>query len=413
MRQARAGLIETVTPVAAPVAAPVAPVRAASPIHERAVFERLLFAQCWEDPAMDARALRVRPGNTVVSVTSGGCNTLALALQGAAVIHAVDMNAAQSALLELKLAGALTLRHGEYLELLGVRPSPRRQALYARTRSALPAYARAYWDAHGDFLRRGVLRAGRYEVYLGWFRRLLHAIEGRRKIDRLLACRTLEEQQRVYDTEWNTLPWRLFFRTFFSRRVLGAKGLDRAFFTYVEGIPDFGGHFLSLARHALTELPIRDNWFIAQICLGRFLDEEHLPPYLLARNFEALGEAAPRVRVHTEEIGTLLRRLPPDSVDAFNFSNVFEWVPPAVFEHLLRETHRAARPGARLCYRNLLVRRRHPSALDGLFQPEAALAARLLWQDRSFVYSHFEVARVVKPAAATEAPCASSFAGRS
>lgn len=409
MRQARAELIQT----GARSAAPVAVVRAASPIHERAVFDRLLFAQCWEDPAMDAVALRVRPGDTVVSVTSGGCNTLALALQGAGTVHAVDMNAAQSALLELKLAGARSLRHGEYLELLGVRPSARRDTLYARTRTALSPGARAYWDANGGFLRRGVLAAGRYEVYLGWFRRLLHAIEGRRRIERLFACRTLEEQRRFYDAEWNTLPWRLFFRVFFSRRVLGAKGLDRAFFTYVEGIPDFGEHFLSLARHALTELPVRENWFLAQICLGRYLNEEQLPPYLLPRNFEALREAAPRVRVHTEEIGALLRRLPADSVDTFNFSNVFEWVPPAVFEHLLRETHRVARPGARLCYRNLLVRRRHPAALDGLFEPEGALAARLLWQDRSFVYSHFEVARVLKPAAAGEAPCASSFAGRS
>ena len=406
MRRATAELIgrETRGASDAPeVPAAAAPERrAASPIHERAVFDRLLFAQCWEDPALDAEALRVRPGDTVVSVTSGGCNTLALALQGARTIHAVDMNAAQSALLELKLAGARTLRHGEYLELLGVRPSPRMQALYTRTRIALSPDARAYWDAHGDFLRRGVLLAGRYEGYLAWFRRLLHAIEGRRRIERLFASRTLDEQRRFYAEEWDTAPWRLFFKTFFSRRVLGWRGLDRAFFTYVEGIPDFGDHFLALAKHALTEIPIRDNYFIAQICFGRYLDERHLPGYLLPANFEALREAAPRVRVATEEIGSLLRRLPADSVDAFNFSNVFEWVPSGVFEDLLRETHRVARPDARLCYRNLLVRRRHPAALDGLFEPEDALAARLLRQDRSFVYSHFEVARVLKPAAVAE-----------
>jgi len=387
--------------------------RSESPIHERAVFDRLLFAQCWEDPAMDEAALSVRPGDTVVSVTSGGCNTLALALQGAGTIHAVDMNAAQSALLELKLAGALALRHGEYLELLGVRPSARRESLYARTRIALSQDARAYWDAHVDFLRRGVLGAGRYEGYLALFRGLLHAIEGRRRIGRLLASRTLEEQRRFYDEEWDTVPWRLFFRTFFSRRVLGWRGLDRAFFSYVEGIPDFGAHFLGLARHALTEIPIRDNYFMAQICLGRYLDERHVPAYLLPENFAALREAAPRVRVVTAEVGSLLQELPDNSVDAFNFSNVFEWVPADVFERLLRETHRVARPGARLCYRNLLVRRCHPAALDGLFEPDDALAARLLFQDRSFVYSHFEVARVLKRAAAPEGPCDSSFTGRS
>jgi len=47
-----------------------------APILDRPVFERLLFAQCWEDPRLDAAALRVEPGQTVLSVTSGGCNTL-------------------------------------------------------------------------------------------------------------------------------------------------------------------------------------------------------------------------------------------------------------------------------------------------------------------------------------------------
>lgn len=409
MRHACAELIEPDPRTAAGVAAQ----RAASPIHERAVFDRLLFAQCWEDPALDAAALRVRPGDVVVSVTSGGCNTLALALQGARTIHAVDLNAAQSALLELKLAGARSLRHGEYLELLGVRPSARQEALYARARTALSPEARAYWDAHAAFLRRGVLLAGRYEGYLALFRALLRAIEGRGRIARLFTCRTIEEQRRFYDTEWDTAPWRLFFRTFFSRHVLGWRGLDRAFFTYVEGIPDFGAHFLALARHALTEIPVRDNYFLAQICLGRYLDERCVPAYLLPENFEALGEAASRVRIVTSEVGALLQGLPDSSVDAFNFSNVFEWVPAPAFEALLKETHRVARPGARLCYRNLLVRRRHPATLEPLFEADDALAARLLYEDRSFVYSHFEVARVLKRGAGPEAGCDSSFAGRS
>ena len=185
---------------------------------------------------------------------------------------------------------------------------------------------------------------------------------------------------------------------FFSRRVLGAAGLDPAFFTYVEGIPDFGVHFLTLARHALVELPARDNYFLHQICLGRYLDERALPPYLLAENFPALKNSLDRVDVVTDEVGAVLARLPNDSVDAFAYSNVFEWVPPATFEAMLRETHRVARPGARLCYRNLLVRRKHPPTLDSLFEPDDEVAARLLRGDRSFVYSHFEVATALKPA---------------
>jgi S-adenosylmethionine-diacylglycerol 3-amino-3-carboxypropyl transferase len=378
--------------------------RGPAPIHDRPVFGRLLFAQCWEDPALDAEALRVRPGETVLSVTSGGCNTLSLALEGAGHVYAVDMNPAQSALLELKMAGVKTLRHGEYLELLGVRASNRRAVLYARTRPALPPNARAYWDGRRDWLRSGALGAGRYERYLALFRLFLRIVQGRDRIRQLFEPRSFEERSRFYERGWNRALWRVFFRLFFSRRVLGSRGLDRAFFTYVEEVPDFGHHFLERARHALVELPPAENYFLAQICLGRYRDEQSMPPYLLAENYPALRRAVERIEVVTQELGAFLACLPDNAVDAFNYSNVFEWVPTPVFEKMLRETHRVGRPGARLCYRNLLVRRTTPPALRDRFLSEEELGGRLLLKDRSFVYSHLEVARVRKPAPAEARP---------
>ena len=76
-----------------------------TPILKRPVFERLIFAQCWEDPRMDAESLCLRPGKTALVVTSGGCTALSLALLKPDRIFAVDLNAAQSNLLRLKIAG--------------------------------------------------------------------------------------------------------------------------------------------------------------------------------------------------------------------------------------------------------------------------------------------------------------------
>jgi S-adenosylmethionine-diacylglycerol 3-amino-3-carboxypropyl transferase len=397
---ARAQLTEPVPPATAGDG-PEADADTARPrpqILTRPVFGRLLFAQCWEDPALNVEALRPRPGQTLLSVTSGGCNTLSLALAGYDRVLAVDLNPVQSALLELKIAGARALSHAEYLEFLGVRPSAQRPALYQAARAELSPAVRDYWDARPEPIRAGILLAGRYERYLGAFRRLLGVLVGRRRVARLFELESPADQRHFYDTEWDTRRWRLFFRLFFSRTALGLGGLDRAFFTYVEGIPDFGAHFLARARHVLVDLPVRDNYFLAQICLGRYRDERALPPYLREENFAALRAATRRIEVLTDEVGAVLARLPEASVDAFNFSNCFEWVPPATFEAMLRETYRVARPGARLCYWNLLVRRRHPRTLDALFAPEDDLAARLLWQDRAFVYSHFEVAGVRKAA---------------
>ena len=104
-------------------------------IHGRSVFERILFAQCWEDAEMDRKALRLESDDVAVVVTSGGCTAMNLALERPGRIIAVDMNSAQTSLLELKAAGARVLDHGEYLELLGVRPSRRRRELYRACRT--------------------------------------------------------------------------------------------------------------------------------------------------------------------------------------------------------------------------------------------------------------------------------------
>lgn len=361
-------------------------------ILERPVFARLLFSQCWEDPQLNEEALRIQPGEVVLSVTSGGCNTLSMLLLDPSRIISVDLNDAQSWLLELKIAGIGALTHGQYLELLGVRPSQRRFALYRTCRKELSSAARGYWDQRTRVIKRGVLRAGRYERYLAAFRQLLICLQGRGKIQRLFDLRTLEEQRRYYEEQWDTRAWRLFFRIFFSRFILGRGGLDPDFFTFVDGVKDFGEHFRALARHALVDLPIRDNYFLAQICLGRYLNEQVLPPYLLADNFSALRERVHRIEVVTGELGEILSRQQDESVDCFNLSNVFEWVSPEVFHSMLREIYRISRPRARLCYWNLLVRRSHPACLDHLFRTENELAARLLYEDRSFVYSNFEVA---------------------
>ena len=61
----------------------------------------LVYNTCWEDPAVDRRALEIARSDTMLAITSAGCNVLDYALAGAARVHAVDANPRQNALLEL------------------------------------------------------------------------------------------------------------------------------------------------------------------------------------------------------------------------------------------------------------------------------------------------------------------------
>ncbi|MGH8726523.1 MAG: DUF3419 family protein, partial [Burkholderiales bacterium] len=81
------------------------------------------YAQCWEDADVLLEALDVRRGQSCLSIASAGDNTLALLARSPARVVAIDMNPAQIACLELRVAAYRKLAHGELLELLGSAPS--------------------------------------------------------------------------------------------------------------------------------------------------------------------------------------------------------------------------------------------------------------------------------------------------
>ena len=58
----------------------------------------------WEDPRIDQHLLRMGAEDTLLVLTTGGCNVLDRLIDGTKHIVAADLNAAQNALLELKLA---------------------------------------------------------------------------------------------------------------------------------------------------------------------------------------------------------------------------------------------------------------------------------------------------------------------
>ena len=110
----------------------------------------LVYNTCWEDPAVDRQALRLGPADTVLVITSAGCNALDYALCGPARVHAVDANPRQTALLELKLAGIRALGHDDFFQLFGHGRHPRFAEFYGDAlRPALSDFARAFWDRHG------------------------------------------------------------------------------------------------------------------------------------------------------------------------------------------------------------------------------------------------------------------------
>jgi S-adenosylmethionine-diacylglycerol 3-amino-3-carboxypropyl transferase len=283
------------------------------------------------------------------------------------------------------------LSHAELLELIGSRPSTRRRDLYQRCRSQLDFDTRTFWDTQGDEIDNGIGAAGKFERYFTLFRnRIIPLVHGRRTIDRLLQGGDRAARESFYERRWNTWRWRLLFKIFFSRFVMGRMGRDPNFFRYVEG--SVAEHILKHTRYALTELDPADNPYLHWILAGTH--GAALPYALQERHFEAIRNRIDNIEWHLLSIEDYLAQHPGMRFDAFNLSDIFEYMSADNYEALLNQLVDAANPKARLAYWNMLVPRKRPQSMCDRLRPLDDLAHRLYAQDKAFFYMDFIVEEV-------------------
>jgi S-adenosylmethionine-diacylglycerol 3-amino-3-carboxypropyl transferase len=363
-----------------------------SEIQQRADFSEVRYAQCWEDSRLLVAAMEPL-GRDCVSIGSAGDNSFALLAAGADRVTAVEMNPAQVACIELRRAAYLTLQHGEFLELMGSRPSERRAEWYRACRGLLPEAGRGFWDARPDAVERGIGGAGKFERYFALFRgRVLPVAHTRRRVMDLLERRDAEGRRRFYDEVWNNRRWRWIFQLFFSRAVMGALGRDPEFFRYVEG--SVAERILERTRHALVVLEPADNPYLHWILTGTH--GEALPDALREDQFEPIrrGLEAGRFEVAEEPLEGWLERHPERRYGAFNLSDIFEYMSEANTAKLLERIAKASASGARLAYWNMLAPRSRPSELASSLLEKRELSEVLFREDRAFFYSRFVVEEV-------------------
>jgi len=367
------------------------------PAVKAKMFKDVLYANCWEDPQLDREALRIGEDDTVLSITSGGCNLLAFLLDNPRKVIAIDVNPHQGFLLELKMTAFRMLSYQCNLEFFGVRPCSRRIECYRqRLRPCLSSDAARFWDGHLRQIARGIIHAGRYERYMRLLRRTVVAGFGKRRlIKRMFETDDPAAREKLYREKWQGLWWSLLTGVMLSR-WLNSLLFDKAFFAYLDRDFSFGRHFAAKAERALVQLPMKENYFLSYILLGRFYDEAFLPVYLRHENFQVIRDRLDRVEIVTDNCEHFFANLEDSSISKFNFSNIFEWMSPAAFENLLRETIRVARDRAVLTYRNLLVPRERPQSLGGNIQSRLDLAKALQGTDLSFIYDNYVVEQVVK-----------------
>lgn len=353
---------------------------------------RLLFASVFEDAAIERAALQLAPKaangqSRAFCIASGGDTALALLLDGARV-RAVDINPAQIALCELKVAALAALKADEFQSAL----QNDARALLPALRSQLSPASQGFWQDNEAILRRGLAFCGRAE---GVFRLGAPALElllGREAVSGFFEAQTLEEARQVFQSRWGA-RWRLLFRVALHPtilRIIYARG-------FLHDLPTaFSYRIRRRIERALLKGLTADNPFAGVLFRGRYSGSEAgWPLYARRENIAVLRDHLANWSLHPGDCAATLEQGPPASLDFFALSNVLDAASPAFGQKLLRAVARAASPGAIVCLR--AISSPPLAALKAtreLFDFDPALAAELRALDASLFCPIAAVLRV-------------------
>jgi len=358
-------------------------------VSERAEFSFVRYAQCWEDADILLNALRVKPGGQYISIASGGENSFSILSRGGKVT-AVDLSLPQLAVTDLKRAAYLTMDYDAFLAFIGARASSDRLRQYRPLRGHLHPDHRAWLEMNRSSIENGVIHCGKFENYFTLFRqRVLPLIHGRNTIEALLRGNPDKARRRgFYEKRWNNLRYRMLFRIFFSRRVMGKHGRDAAFFNYVQG--SVADRIRDRVKRGLIEVDGPENPYLHYILTGNY--GEALPHALRRESFDAIKANIGGLTLVRAPLEKALEHFHSESVDGFNLSDIFEYMAYPQMNALYDRLLLAAAPGARLAYWNMLApRQADPELFHGRITERYREAGELLKRDKAFFYSRFVI----------------------
>jgi len=377
-------------------------------------FRGFVYNQIWEDPRVDAEALQLGPESSLLTISSGGCNVLNYLVHEPKRIVAVDLNSNHMSLTRLKLAAVKYLPDYEsFYNFFGYGQHKDNLALYRKyLRDQLDPLTRSFWES-SDWPGRkfgpkriGYFKRGLYDqAKLGQFFRVVHGLARRMKRDpaRLLAARTLEEQEQLFDE---------FYGPLFNNRLVRWMGRQPVA-VYSLGIPpsqhaamleESGGNGQKLfdtyrerIRRLACGFPLEDNYFTWQ-AFGRRYDHENrraLPDYLREENFDKLRRTVDRVETHVASLGDYLKTAAPGSLNGFILLDSQDWMPPAVIEELWSLIAQVGSEDAKVIFRTAGEKSPVEDALTpetrAKFTYQIERSQKLHLKDRSAIYGMFHL----------------------
>ena len=348
----------------------------------------LRYSTVWEDHLLLERGLAPRFGDDLLMIAGAGDNVLNLLLREPRRIVGIDVNPAQTALVELKLAALSVLEHHDFVQLLGLTAAEphTRLAQYERVRARLGDASRTWWDDRTTTIADGIAESGRLDRYIAGFQAHCKLSD----VDRLLSSRTIAQQRTNAAFLFSPELCRAFTE-YFSAESLGVRGRDPSQMQYVGDDIDVTAHLLTRLRWACTELPVAGNVYVQRFFRGVETDS----PYLRRDAYPRLRRLASRVEIVTAELSDYLSTQPAGSFDHAGLSDLFEYLASDATAAVADNLGRVVRPGGRIAYWNLFVPRA-ASATTVRLKFLDSLSKGLWASDRAWFYRAFRVEEVMR-----------------
>ena len=364
-------------------------------------FSLIRYSQCWEDTEILLESLDINEKDICFGILSAGDNVFSMLTKNPQKIVALDISFPQIALAKLKREVFKSFSYEEMLEFIGVKISSERIRMYEKIRSNLEEDVKNYWDFNKEAIENGIIHIGKFEKFFKIFReKILPFVHNKKRIGKLLEKKSKQERIEYYNSHWNNFRWKLMFKLFFSKYIVGKLGRDKEFFRYAE--KNISEEMKERSRYALCELDSYENPYIYYIMTGNYrLD--CLPYFLQEENFENIKKNLHKLEIVQNSVEEYLDGI-DFKINKFNLSDIFEYMSLENYRRLMKKIYNNADNNAILAYWNLIVER-NSSKLESVegeediknnFHRLKELDKKLHEKDKTFFYTDFVVEKVIK-----------------
>ena len=362
-------------------------------IQNRAKFDKIRYANCWEDPELLLVSFNIQPNSKCISIASAGDNSLFLLTKNPEVVYAVDLSVPQIACCELKKYAIKFLDYESFLKVIGFKNCENRLEIYKSIEEHLTLQSRYYFEHNLEIIQTGIIHKGKFEHYFQLFaNKIMPLVHNQKNLTELFLPKSIQAQKLFYDKTWNNWRFKALFKVFFNKFVMGRLGRDKEFFKYVD-VSMISKNIKERADRALRDVPTWNNPYVNYILLNNF--EYALPDYAQEKNFNLIKQNIDKLEIKTDTINEVAKNSGL-KFDCFNLSDIFEYMDKDLFKEISLQLLSSANVGAKFCYWNMMVDRRISEIFPQNFEYKKELSQELYLKDRAFFYKNFIVDEVIK-----------------